>query len=159
MSLSLIHRQRRHGRYHWHRHWHRYWRRSWSSSCDLPTLSFPSFIYTIVVVFVVFNIVFIVVNIELLTYPVCFQIDLLLLTLFFILFILFVPAASLLSLSFHSLSFASAFAFSFLLPSHFLIACYATLHPTLSVRPSVGPSIRLSVRPPHFTFLYYNVNS
>ena len=32
--------------------------------------------------------------------------------------------------------------------SSFLVACYATLHPALSVRPSVGPS----VRPSHFTF-------
>ena len=29
----------------------------------------------------------------------------------------------------------------------FLVACYATLHPALSVRPSVGPSVR------HTTFL------
>ena len=34
----------------------------------------------------------------------------------------------------------------------FLVACYATLHPALSVRPSVGPSVRRSVRPSHFTF-------
>ena len=29
----------------------------------------------------------------------------------------------------------------------FLVACYATLHPALSVRRSVGPSVRRSVRP------------
>jgi len=42
----------------------------------------------------------------------------------------------------------------------FLVACYATLQPALSVRPSVrrsvgpsvGPSVRRSVRPSHFTF-------
>ena len=33
-------------------------------------------------------------------------------------------------------------------PVAFLVACYATLHPALSVRPSV----RRSVRPSHFTF-------
>ena len=34
---------------------------------------------------------------------------------------------------------------------HFLVACYATLHPALSVRPSVCPS----VRPSHFTFFVF----
>ena len=37
----------------------------------------------------------------------------------------------------------------------FLVACYATLHPALSVRPLVCPSIGLSVRPSHFTFFVF----
>ena len=35
----------------------------------------------------------------------------------------------------------------------FLVACYATLHPALSVRPSVGPSVRPSV-----TLYFFGVN-
>ena len=35
----------------------------------------------------------------------------------------------------------------------FLVARYATLHPALSVRPSVRRSVPLSVRPSHFTSL------
>ena len=35
----------------------------------------------------------------------------------------------------------------------FLVACYATLHPALSVPPSVGRSVCPSVHPSHFTFL------
>ena len=34
----------------------------------------------------------------------------------------------------------------------FLVACYATLHPALSVRRSFRRSVGLSVRPSHFTF-------
>ena len=33
----------------------------------------------------------------------------------------------------------------------FSTACYTTLHPALSVRPSAGPSVRPSVRLSHFT--------
>ena len=35
---------------------------------------------------------------------------------------------------------------------------HATLHPALSIRPSVGLSVRRSVHPSHFTFLWYNIN-
>ena len=34
----------------------------------------------------------------------------------------------------------------------FLVACYATLHPALSIPPSVGLSVGLSLGPSHFTF-------
>ena len=34
----------------------------------------------------------------------------------------------------------------------FLVACYATLHPALSVCPSVGPTVCWSVRPSYFSF-------
>ena len=37
-------------------------------------------------------------------------------------------------------------------PTQFLVACYATLHPALSVRQCVGPSVSLSVG---HTFLYF----
>ena len=39
--------------------------------------------------------------------------------------------------------------------SELLVACYATLHPALSVRPSARPSVRPSIRPSHFTFLFF----
>ena len=39
--------------------------------------------------------------------------------------------------------------------SFFLVACYATLHPALSVSPLVRPSVRPLVHPSHFTFFCF----
>ena len=46
----------------------------------------------------------------------------------------------------------------FPLPS-FLVACYATLHPALSVRPSVGLSVRPSVCPSVTFYFFYGFYS
>ena len=40
-------------------------------------------------------------------------------------------------------------------PSNFLVACYATLHPALSVRRSVGQSVRPSVRHTLLFFVFF----
>ena len=48
--------------------------------------------------------------------------------------------------------------FVLVLACWFLVACFATLHPALSVRRSVGPSVRRSLRPsvgPSHTSIHY----